>query len=96
MGGMSSGPWAKLWHKNKKRRQSFFAVVGSGPQCKVLKQKTIFVELSSDTPHVVTATVRHWEYRDMGCWHIFLALNAETGFSNLKHEIIPLSVQKKY
>jgi hypothetical protein len=38
-----------------RRRQSFFAVVGSGPQCGVWKQKTIFVELSSDTPHVVTA-----------------------------------------
>ncbi len=28
--------------------------------------------------------------------HTFLALNAETCFSNLKHESIPLTVQKKY
>ncbi len=110
----SCGAWGipEVWWV--KMKSLFFAAFlflffcfGRGPQCRVWKQKTIFLELSSDTPHV-TATVAALGVSSHGLWRNVLmrlwvlvaeststSLNAETSFiSNLKYESIPLSVQK--
>jgi hypothetical protein len=70
-GYKSSGTWAKLWHKNKLEGKAFLLSSVVDRNVEYGNKKQYFGTYSSDTPHVVTATVRHWEYRDMGCWHIF-------------------------